>query len=387
MNRIVEYHQHQYGVTPAVVAKAPGVVRLLSTLLGNLQGKVIKGAIDQFVSVSISKRKDDELVAYHYTLNETKRGSIKSLKYRREERWFNFVKGIIHELELRGLHVGGMNIVINSEIPKAVGLNSSAATCVALAVALRGLYKFKIPDIQMLQICYLTEYTFMQNKTALQIDSITSYYAKKDSVVFYNSHAIIFEHYPLGALADRFYLVNSKVRIMWDKSDFQGLLDFCGELQTVLSREKIPYITSLSDITIDSADFKTKSLDETQWLLKHVCEENKRIADAISALERDDPDVMARLLNSSHASMSENLFLTTPEIDWLNHRIMDTPGVCATRLAGLGHGGCLIVLADSNELKLDPAHFVKYEHIFGYKPEVYPLSFKGGVTLNFFDEK
>ena len=55
------------------------------------------------------------------------------LKYKKEDNWGNYPKGVIKALKDLGCEVQGMDIVLYSNIPDGAGLSSSAALEVLMA--------------------------------------------------------------------------------------------------------------------------------------------------------------------------------------------------------------------------------------------------------------
>lgn len=77
---------------------------------------------------------------------------------------------------------------------------------------------------------------------------------------------------------------------------------------------------------------------------RHVVSENARVRAAAAALRRGDVDEVGRLMVESHASLRDDLDVSTPEIDALVDRLVQLPGVAGARLTGAGFGGWVVAL-------------------------------------------
>jgi galactokinase len=82
---------------------------------------------------------------------------------------------------------------------------------------------------------------------------------------------------------------------------------------------------------------------------EHVTGEARRVAAAVSALERADSALFGRLLLESHASLRDVLQVSCPELDRLVEAAMES-GALGARLTGAGFGGCAVVFAAKRNL-------------------------------------
>ena len=103
------------------------------------EGYVLQAALNRSVEVAVSRRKDNSLKFLPPDLNERKRTTIANLKYKREDRWANYPKGVIYLLLQMGTEIRGLDITIRGTVPFGIGLGASAALCVATVAALRQL--------------------------------------------------------------------------------------------------------------------------------------------------------------------------------------------------------------------------------------------------------
>lgn len=81
----------------------------------------------------------------------------------------------------------------------------------------------------------------------------------------------------------------------------------------------------------------------------HVVSEGLRVREAVTALERDELDTFARLMNESHASCRDWLRISCPELDELVDAAR-AAGARGARLTGAGFGGCAVILAREPEI-------------------------------------
>jgi galactokinase len=97
---------------------------------------------------------------------------------------------------------------------------------------------------------------------------------------------------------------------------------------------------SLSETNYSSSEVKI----ETRRI--HAKEESSRVRAALSS----DARALGTILNESHASISDNIRASTPEIDNMVKEIQNTAGVLGARLMGGGFGGMILALIEEEDV-------------------------------------
>ena len=149
-------HRKEYEIEtgqqePVVIAEAPGRIHFLGEHGEPGRGLYLSAAIDRSATAAVSMRKDNSLRFFAADLGERKRTTLVNLRYKREDRWANYIKTAIHIFAGLDCPVRGLNFTIAADIPQQVGLASSAAIEVASAMALRGFFKISMTDIEMVR--------------------------------------------------------------------------------------------------------------------------------------------------------------------------------------------------------------------------------------------
>jgi galactokinase len=101
-----------------------------------------------------------------------------------------------------------------------------------------------------------------------------------------------------------------------------------------------PYPNTCENLDLSSAERNA---------FEHVTGEARRVAAAVSALERADAPLFGRLLLESHASLRDVLQVSCPELDRLVEAAMHS-GALGARLTGAGFGGCAVVFAAKRDI-------------------------------------
>jgi galactokinase len=79
---------------------------------------------------------------------------------------------------------------------------------------------------------------------------------------------------------------------------------------------------------------------------RHVITENGRVVAMAEALATGDVGSAGALMVESHASLRDDLEVSTPALDVLVDALLALDGVHGARLTGAGFGGCVVVLAE-----------------------------------------
>jgi galactokinase len=199
---------------------------------------------------------------------------------------------------------------VTSDLPAGAGLGSSAALEIAVALALCAVADFAPEPLELASACRRAE---------LRAVGV-----------------------PCGILDQAASLLG--------RSDAALLLD-C----TTLEYRYVPLPAELAVVVVDSGE---RALAETGYedrqrelaagmpsRVRHVQTENRRVRDAVAALESGDRAALGRLFRESHDSLRDDYSVSTPELDRLVDRAYSA-GAVAARLTGGGFGGSIVALAE-----------------------------------------
>jgi galactokinase len=182
---IGQIHRAEYEIDPdrpepVVIAEAPGRIHYMGEHGEPKSGLFLSSAIDRYIRVSVSMRKDNSLRFFAADLGERKRTTLVNLKYKREDRWSNYIKVAIQVFAELGYPVKGLNFSLTGSIPQQVGLASSSAIEVAAVVALKGFFQAAISDKELLNRL-LAAQTVFWGKNAGPVDYLVAFNARKDN--------------------------------------------------------------------------------------------------------------------------------------------------------------------------------------------------------------
>jgi galactokinase len=379
MDPVKQSHVEEYGRQPEIVASAPGRVNLIGEHTDYNDGFVFPMAIDFTVKVAISRRKDAHIRFYSVDFKDRKRATLPLLRYRKEDRWANYPKGVIAALVARGSALGGMDVTIHGDIPQGAGLSSSAALEVATALAIQELYRLDIGREELATIAREAESEFGAARTGL-MDQLVSRLAREGHAMLIDTRLLTYHFVPLQLKGATFIITNSRVPHVFADSEYNRRREECRQCVELLSVKKPG--TALRDYSpADLRDSMGAIPETTRKKCLHVVEENLRVLEAEEALRKKDLVGFGKLMNRSHESLRDLYEVSCPELDWLVKRAWETEGVYGSRLTGAGFGGCTVTLIEEKAIPRYREAILQYERIFGFRPEVYACKPAGGAKI------
>ena len=390
MKALNDAHNNEYETKPEVVVKAPGRFHLIGEHSWFFKDKTLSMAVNLPVYIAVSKRKDSALKFYFHQLNERKKASISTLKFKREDRWANAIKAVLYGFISGGFEICGMNITVYSEILPSAGFGITTAMKCGTALAVKELLGFDCSEVQLLQVIERGNKRFLQinNYTA---DNFTALFAKKDTLLITDHQKNTWDYVPFSFEDKKIFLLDTKVpRVsVWDEESLfepQNAL-LLGDLRE--RRNNVyggwQYISNITDI---NEELSVVSEDIRRKLLC-IMREHNDLLDAREGLEKVDFFKLARAVNHSHESMRDMYNISCPEIDWILKRVgelepnleMITNPVSCGRITGKGFGRCLYAIIRQSDAEKFKAKIAEFEKIFQYHPDCYEVIPSEGACL------
>jgi galactokinase len=374
MQDIGPIHRAEYELSDnseqVVIAEAPGRLHYLGEH-GELGARLyLSSAINRTVQVAVSPRKDNSLRFFAADLSERKRTTLINLKYKREDRWANYIKLAIYIFAEAGFSLKGLNFTVAGDIPQQAGLASSTAIEVASAVALRNFFKVSVTDKELVQKLIHAEVEFLGREEVSSVDYLIAFNAKKDHFLMIDEKTGKVAKFKSPYGRYKMLLLDSRVPRMGVEQELKqrredarrGLELLTRKRQGESYRDYVPsdLLESMGDL---SEEIRRRSL--------HIVEENQRVKEAIDALQAGNMAELSKVIFHSHESLRDLYEVSCPEIDWLVKRAQEIEGVAASRMTGSGFGGCIYTVFKESVLEKYRKRLEDYERIFGFHPLVY----------------
>jgi galactokinase len=366
-----EYEINNEKTDVVVVGEAPGRLHLLGEHGEPGAGLYLSCAIDRCIRVAVSPRKDNSLRFFAADLGERKRTTLINLRYKREDRWANYIKVAIHVFAELGFPVKGFNFTLAGNIPQQIGLASSSAIEMAAAVALRGFFHAGIHDRELIDKLTASRMVFF-NGDAASVDYFIEMNAKKDQFLVTDEKSREVKRIKSPLSGYRILLMDSRVPRMGVEDELKQRRRDLKKGLSLLSRKREG--ASFKDyVTADLVESMGNLPEEIRRRSMHVIQEIRRVYDAGDALKKSDFPGLSRIILHSHESLRDLYEVSCPEVDWLVKRAQEIDGVLGSRMTGQGFGGCTYTILREEAVKEYRSRIEDYERIFGFHPVFYEV--------------
>jgi galactokinase len=243
-----------------------------------------------------------------------------------------FLEGTLSELRRAGVELPGVRLDVDSDLPQRVGLSSSAALCIALALGLYAAAGREPPrPVRLARMCSRVESEWAGQETGL-LDQLASLLGEEGRAVRLDMRTLEARTVDLDLGRHLLATLDSGASRSLAASGYNERREECRRALELLGLE------SLRDA--DDASGLPAPLDAR---LRHVISENERVDAAVAALESGELAELGALLNASHASLRDDYEVSVPEVERAVAACMDA-GALGARIMGGGFGGSVIAL-------------------------------------------
>lgn len=364
---------------------APGRVNLIGEHTDYNGGHVFPCALTVGTYAAARRRDDTEL--YLYSLNYPESGMIKAslqdLSYRQKDGWGNYPKGVVQTFMSKNCQIpGGLDILYYGDIPKGLGIGSSASLEVVTGLILKEL--MELSDISLIDIALfgqLTENEYMGMSCGI-MDPFAIAMGKKDHAIFLDTSDLSYQYAPLALSHEKIIITNSQKTRSAADIRYHERRAQCAqalkELQTVIA------IRDLGELTAEVFEQVQEMIGDPVRLkrARHAVTENQRTILAVAALKRGDIFEFGQLMNASHLSLKEDYEVSCEELDALVEEAWNIDGVLGSRMMGAGFGGCTVSIVENNAVN----EFIRrvgenYEKRTGRCAEFYVVETGNGAAV------
>ena len=317
------------GAPPAAYVRAPGRVNLLGGHVDYHEGTVVAMAIDRDVVVGVRPSSAARVTVRSLDLSGTvdiaADGSIDARGV--EPAWGRTVAGVVSALARAGRPSIGIDAVVSTNLAIGAGLSSSAAFEVAIALALAHAAEWTT-DIRSLALaCQQAEHDATGVPCGIQ-DQLAALAGVADHALVIDCRDLAIEALPLPP-GVAVLVVHSGVPRTLEGSPWAARR---AESEAAAAGLGLRVLRDASPAEV--ADHPRA---------RHVVAEIARVEAFTEALRYGDVDALGELMLAGHASLRDDMEVSTPELDALVECLLEA-GAFGARLTGGGFGGCAVAL-------------------------------------------
>ncbi|MEM0909856.1 MAG: galactokinase [Pseudomonadota bacterium] len=335
-----------YGGQPEAIASAPGRVNIIGEFTDYNNGFVLPCALEFRTQVAYRQRSDNSIVAHSLQYPGQKdEFPVDRVIEPGTNQWGNYVRAVAFIIETMGVKLGGMDLLIESNVPQGAGLSSSAALEVAVGGAINAAFNLGFSPTELAQIGQSAENDFMNCQCGI-MDQLVSACGQRDNALLIDCLDLTTQLATMpGDLV--LLIINSNYPRKLVDSEYNDRREDCQAAADAMQ------VSSLRDADLSALEGAKTRLTDTQYRrAKHVITENQRVLDALDALRNSHIETLSTLMAASQMSLRNDFEVTVPATDWIVDKCTSIVGKKgAARQTGGGFGGAVVCLCQSESVE------------------------------------
>jgi galactokinase len=332
---------------PAGVWSAPGRVNLMGEHTDYNGGYVLPFAINLRTYAAASRR-DDRRVSVQSLQRpgELIEVGLDELNPATGSGWASYALGVLWALRGAGYHIGGVDLVLDGQVPSGAGLSSSAAMECAVGLAASELYGIEIDRAELARIAQSAENNFVGVPCGL-MDQMAACVCEADHALFFDVRDDVREQEPFAPHDEGLavLVIDTRAHHAHAGGGYAERRKACEEAARQLG---VPYLRDIPGSALESA-MTALNDDVLRRRARHIITENDRVLTTVDLLASGRLREIGPILTQSHASMRDDFEISVPELDTAVDASI-AAGALGARMTGGGFGGSAIALIEEAEL-------------------------------------
>ena len=381
MNSVIEKHLEEYSQEPSLIVEVPGVSVLFGEFADYCKGYSICAANDLKLSIGISKREDSLVKMCNTFSGDHKRFSLSGIKYRKEDRWGNFVKGLVLSLQNSNAQLSGMNITFTGTLLASDTETVASAIGIGVAIGLNKMFNLGMDSSQIVRHVFQSSTGFCQ-EGCKYMTLITMLEAQENNLLLFDNQQVTNRsiEFVNGSPDYRFCMIESRIPPLAMREELTFKAGAMKRAFEILKRN-YPNV-NLRDVPESELSERVIQIDEeSRQICSYILDESKTAREAFRCFESGDSQAIGKLLNKVQKGLRDKLDLTCPEVDWLVKRANEITGCFGACMIPTGLSGSILVIMNSNALDSYKERLTDYEHIFGFSARLKDFHCQGCATV------
>lgn len=331
---------------PTIRVQAPGRVNLIGEHTDYNDGLVLPVAISRYVRIAAAINGTDRIRLRSSAHGETAEIRAGAPAQASAPAWARYPQGVAVKLSARGVHLAGVDALIEGDLPIGSGLSSSAALEVAASLVFEDAAGSHLSPRDRASLCHEAEVEFVGVPCGI-MDQFAVSLCRRGHALFLDCRSLETHHIPLPAgLA--IAVCDTGVRRTLVDSAYAARRRQCGDaLRWLQLRGR--RASALRDLTLDDLPLIEEMPDPLRGRVRHVVTENARVIETARALEGGEARRLHEIFQASHESLRNDYEVSTPELNAMVEASLASPGCVAARMTGAGFGGAVVALVRADQ--------------------------------------
>jgi galactokinase len=374
------FFEKTFGNSPEKMVLSPGRINIIGEHIDYNDGFVLPAAIDKVMCFAFEKTNAPISTIVAIDLGESVEMDLKTDPNLSDMIWTNYCRGVLKQLQDKGLVIGNFNCVFSSSIPQGSGLSSSAALECGFLFGLNELFHLNIKPVDMVLMGQSAEHWVGINCGIM--DQFSSVMGKANQVIKIDCRTLEYEYHKADFSNYSLMLFDSNVKHSLFSSAYNQRRQECEQGLAILNAN-FPNVTSFREATVAQLMSIKNKMSEAVFKRSHyVIKEINRVALACEALDRGDILTLGELMFETHEGLSTEYEVSCAELDMLVSTLKKEPAVVGSRLMGGGFGGCTINLIQKGHEEVIKTKLAQlYQATFGIELKTYEVRISNGTSL------
>jgi galactokinase len=377
---ITDFFKKTFGNSPQKIVLSPGRINIIGEHIDYNDGFVLPAAIDKVICFAFEKTNSETSTIVAIDLNESFEINVENPVTLHEVIWTNYFRGVVQQIQNKGLIIGNFNCVFSSTIPVGSGLSSSAALECGFLFGLNELFHLDIKPVDLSLMGQSAEHWVGINCGIM--DQFASVMGKANQVIKIDCRTLEYEYHNADFSNYSLVLFDSNVKHSLFTSAYNQRREECEQGLAILSSH-FPEVKSFREASEEQLLSIKDSMTEDVFKRSHyVIKEIKRVTLACEALDNGDIVTLGQLLFETHEGLSKEYEVSCPELDMIVDTLKKEPAVIGSRMMGGGFGGCTINLIKKGEEATIKSKLTQLYHAtFGIELKTYEVRISNGTSL------
>ena len=374
------FFEKSFGNSPQKIVLSPGRINIIGEHIDYNDGYVLPAAIDKVICFTFEKTNAPKSTIIAIDLDESFEINIESPITLSETIWTNYFRGVLQQIQKKGLAIGNFNCVFSSNIPMGSGLSSSAALECGFLFGLNEVFQLDIKPVDIALMGQSAEHWVGINCGIM--DQFSSVMGKENQVVKIDCRSLEYEYHKADFSDYSLVLFDSNVKHSLFTSAYNQRRQECQQGLAILTAH-FPEVSSFRDCTeAQIYSINDKMTEEVFKRSHYAIKEIKRVTLACEALDRGDILTLGQLLFETHEGLSKEYEVSCAELDMIVNTLKKEPAVVGSRMMGGGFGGCTINLIKKGEEDAIKTKLTQlYQAAFGIELKTYEVKISNGTSL------
>ena len=375
-----DFFKKTFGSSPQKIVLSPGRINIIGEHIDYNDGFVLPAAIDKVICFAFEKTNSESSTIVAIDLGESFKINVENPVTLHEVIWTNYFRGVLQQIQNKGLNIGNFNCVFSSTIPVGSGLSSSAALECGFLFGLNEVFHLNIKPVDLALMGQSAEHWVGINCGIM--DQFASVMGKENQVIKIDCSTLEYEYHKADFSDYSLVLFDSNVKHSLFTSAYNQRREECEQGLAILSSH-FPEVESFREASEEQLLSIKDSMTEDVFKRSHyVIKEIKRVTLACEALDNGDIVTLGQLLFETHEGLSKEYEVSCPELDMIVDTLKKEPAVIGSRMMGGGFGGCTINLIKKGEEDAIKTKLTQLYHAtFGIELKTYEVRISNGTSL------